>query len=192
MNVIDCRGMSCPAPVIAVKRALEEQPELQVLLDDGAPFENVTRFARNRGFKVSERRLEDGWAVDLTAGDSAVPQGEKAGMQEDLVLLITSDRLGDGPEDLGRLLMKNFIHTLLETRSCPTRIFFMNTGVLLSTEGSDVFEALEKLRGMGVEVLSCGLCLDYFGLKEKPRVGETTNMLTTAENLLTAGRVVKL
>ena len=193
MNIIDCRKMACPAPVITVKKALEEQNELQVLLDDGAPRENVARFARNRGFDVTEERSGNEWAITIK-GDNSAAQADKSATAThgDQVLLITSDRLGDGPEELGHLLMKNFIHTLLETETYPQRIFLMNSGVYLSTEGSDVFEALEKLQGMGVEILSCGLCLDFFGIKEKTRVGGTTNMLTTAESLLAARQVIKL
>jgi selenium metabolism protein YedF len=88
--------------------------------------------------------------------------------------------------------MKNFIHTLLETAELPCRMIFLNTGVFLTTEGSEVLEALHKLAGMGVEILSCGLCLDYFGRKEKLRAGGTTNMLTIAESLLTATKAIRL
>jgi selenium metabolism protein YedF len=106
--------------------------------------------------------------------------------------MITSDRIGDGPEELGRLLMRNFIHTLLETRELPSRMLFLNTGVFLACEGSDVLEALGKLHGMGVEIFSCGLCLDFFSIKGKLCVGATTNMLSTAEYLLSADLVIKL
>lgn len=195
MKTIDCRTMACPAPVITVKKALEEQNELRVLLDDGAPRENVSRFVRNRGFRVDEEQQGDAWALTISCGDTA-SSGTVAATPEphegERVLLITSDRLGDGPEELGYLLMRNFIHTLLETAHPPTRIFFMNRGVLLTTEGSDVLEALEKLGNQGSEILSCGLCLDFFHLKGKLRVGETTNMLTTAEGMLSAGRVIRL
>lgn len=192
METIDCRGMSCPAPVITVKNALGERTELRVLLDDGAPRENVARFARNRGFRVEEQRAKDAWLLTITGDGPSSTTAARASSTGERQLLITSHQLGEGPEELGRLLMKNFIHTLLETSELPARIFFMNRGVLLTSEGSDVLEALEKLSGMGVELLSCGLCLDYFGLKEKLRVGITTNMLTTAESLLSAGQVIKL
>lgn len=193
MKTIDCRNMACPAPVITVKKALEEQGELQVLLDDGAPRENVGRFARNRGCLVSEQPDHaGGWRLTITAGESTGKPDAGGTVNGERLLLITSNRLGDGPEELGMLLMKNFIHTLLETAELPSRIFFLNTGVFLTTEGSDVLEALKKLADMGVEILSCGLCLDFFGRKEKLRAGGTTNMLTTAEGLLTAGRVITL
>lgn len=192
MHTIDCRNMACPAPVITVKKALLEQTELRVLLDDGAPRENVTRFARNRGFQVQEEQDGGNCALTISAGATSVPPGEAPARQGNRIILITSDLLGDGPQELGRLLMKNFIHTLLETRDTPAQIFFMNRGVLLTTEGSDVLEALEKIAGMGVEIFSCGLCLDFFDLKSKLKVGGTTNMLTTVESLLSAAQVVKL
>lgn len=191
MKTIDCRGLACPAPVISVKKALEEAPELRVLLDDGAPRENVARFARNRGCRVSEEQDGAGWTLTLISGP--IPAGSGVTVPgAGKVLLITSDRLGDGPEELGLLLMRNFIHTLLETAEIPDRMFFMNRGVMLTTEGSELIETLEKLSCMGVEILSCGLCLDFFDLKTKLRAGTTTNMLTTAESLLAAAQVIKL
>jgi selenium metabolism protein YedF len=192
MDTIDCRNMACPAPVISVKKALEKMDGVRVLLDDGAPRENVTRFAGNRGFIVHEERNDNGWALTITAGISTQiisASGPKSG---DVVFLITSDRLGDGPDELGRLLMKNFIHSLLEAGNLPYRMLFMNSGVRLTTEGSDVLEALGKLSGMGVEILSCGLCLDFFGIKDKLLSGGTTNMLTTVETILSNDRVIRL
>jgi selenium metabolism protein YedF len=193
MKVIDCRNLACPAPVINVKKALEEFQEIQVVLDDGAPRENVTRFARNRGYQVTEETSHNSeWILTILA-----PAGESGSCQPgtrhgNRVILITSDRIGNDSEDLGRLLMKSFIHTLLEVDELPTRIMFVNSGVLLTCDGSDVLEALQKLIGMGVEVFSCGLCLDFYKLKARLKAGSVTNMLATAENLLSADSVIKL
>ena len=192
METIDCRNLSCPAPVINVKKALQEHAEIRVLLDDGAPRENVTRFSRNRGCRVTEVRDGSGWVLTITGAVEALRHVPGAVSRGGRVVMITSDRLGDGPEELGRLLMKNFIHTLLETGELPSRMLFLNSGVFLTCEGSDVLEALGKLHGMGVEIFSCGLCLDFFKIKEKLRAGATTNMLAIAEYLLSADLVVKL
>jgi selenium metabolism protein YedF len=192
MKTIDCRNQACPAPVINVKNALQEHDEIRVLLDDGAPHENVIRFSRNRGCRVTEERDGSGWILTITGSADASGPDSGADSQKNSVVMITSDRLGDGPEDLGRLLMKNFIYTLLETNKLPNRMLFLNTGVFLTCEGSDVLEALGKLHDMGVEIFSCGLCLDFFQIKEKLQVGTTTNMLAIAENLLSAGQVIKL
>ena len=192
METIDCRNLSCPAPVINVKKALQEHAEILVLLEDGAPYENVTRFSRNRGYRVTEERDGSGWILTITGSDDSVRPVSGAVSQDSRVVMITSDRLGDGPEELGSLLMKNFVHTLLETGELPSRMLFLNTGVFLTCEGSDLLEALGKLHGMDVEIFSCGLCLDFFKIKDKLRVGAVTNMLATAEYLLSADLVIKL
>jgi selenium metabolism protein YedF len=192
MEMIDCRNQPCPAPVISVKKALQEHAEIRVLLDDGAPRENVTRFSRNRGCRVTEERDGSGWILTISAStDTALPASGTVSPR-DRVIMITSDRLGDGTEELGRLLMKNFIHTLLESDRLPARMLFLNSGVFLTCAGAETLEALGKLRDLGVEIFSCGLCLDFFQLKEKLQVGSTTNMLAIADYLLSADSVIRL
>jgi selenium metabolism protein YedF len=183
--------MSCPLPVVSVKRALETaEGELRVLLDDGAPRENVRRFAQGRGYQVQEEPLEGGFALTISGKKS--PEVAVTGRAGATVMLIGTDRLGDGPEELGRLLMKNFIMTLIDLPELPDRMLFINTGVLLTAAGSEVIEALEALGNRGVEVLSCGICLDFFKKKETLAAGGVTNMFTIAESLLQAGSVVRL
>lgn len=195
MSSLDVRGMACPLPVVQVKRALESaQGELRVLLDDGAPRENVKRFAQGRGYQVQEERLEDGFAFTITGSGLAAAPREAAPAERTgaTIMLVGTDRLGDGPEELGRLLMKNFIITLLDMSELPDRIFFVNSGVLLAAQGSEVIEALEELGNRGVEVLSCGICLDFFKKKELLAAGGVTNMFTIAESMLNARSVVRL
>lgn len=196
MKTIDCRGQACPAPVLAVKKGLEESADgLCVLVDNGAPHENVSRFAKNRGYTVTETPDNDGWSLLLTRGALAdqplSPQQQQAPIG-DRILLITSERLGDGPEELGRLLMKNFIITLLETEQQPGRILLLNTGVLLATNGAETVTPLKRLEERGVELFACGVCLDFLHKKEELAVGKVTNMFSTAEQLLAAGSVIKL
>jgi selenium metabolism protein YedF len=193
LKIIDCRNMACPTPVVTVKRALEEAAgeSVKVLLDDGPPRENVARFAANRGFHVEEEAAGRGYALIISGRPTeTIPlQTEKRG---DRVILIGSDRLGDGPEDLGRLLMKNFIITLLDIAETPDRMLFVNTGIFLTTEGSEVLEALEKLGNQGVEILSCGVCLDFFNRRDRLRAGSITNMFTIAESILRAESMLRL
>jgi len=196
MKTIDCRAMACPMPVVTVKRALEVPGTgaVTVLLDDGAPRENVARFARNRGFEVIETVSDAGVtlviqvAATVAEGD-AVPHPAPSGKR---VILVTSDRLGDGPDVLGCLLMKNFIITLLEGAELPDKMLFVNRGVLLATEGSELLEALEKLGNRGVEIFSCGVCLDFFGKREQLAAGSVTNMFTIVETLMSGVGVVRL
>ncbi len=196
MKKIDCRNMLCPAPVISTKRALEEcsgEP-IEVMVDLGAPRENVARFAASRGYVVSETPVENGVALTLSPPGASsceliFPSAEKAGTT---VMLLTSDSLGVEETSLGKVLMKNFIMTLLDQSDLPNRMLFLNSAVHLTTEGSEVLEALERLGHSGVEIMSCGICLDFFDKKDKLCVGVVTNMFTTAESLLQARSVIRL
>lgn len=195
MKTIDCRNMPCPAPVITAKKALESSlsEEIELLVDEGAARENVTRFAVARGCSVEEKQLDKGFSLWITKGaDTVLPLKAVVTLSGETVILITSDRLGDGPEELGKLLMKNFIITLLELPVPPDTLIFLNSGIHLTTEGSELLEPLKKLENAGVTILSCGLCLDFFHKKEKLGAGTVTNMVTTGESLLSARSVIKL
>lgn len=194
MKIVDCRNMACPVPVVTAKRALEEAAgeAVRVLVDPGAPRENVTRFAANRGYDVKESVAEGGFALTISGGAAQRPTTERKQRGGGTVMLVASDRMGEGPEELGRLLMKNFIITLLDLEELPDRMLFINSGAFLTTEGSEALEALDKLGNRGVEVLTCGACLDFFNRKDKLRAGVTTNMFTIAESLSQAGSVIRL
>jgi selenium metabolism protein YedF len=108
------------------------------------------------------------------------------------VLLITSDQLGTGDEVLGQLLITTFINTLAEAYQKPSRILFINRGVMLTTEGSRVLDTLQQLEKEGVQIFSCGTCLNHYQLKEKLKVGQVTNMYDTVDSLLTADKVIRI
>jgi len=188
----DCRGLDCPAPVIRTKKALESSggAPVRVVVDNGAPRENLLRFAAARGCRILEEAFENGWQITLLPPSATQPQSQPGSGSQAAVILIGSDRLGNGPEELGRLLMKNFLITLLELPAPPESIFFINSGVLLTTEGSDLLEPLLKLAAGGTGIFSCGVCLDYFGLREKLAAGAVTNMYTIAEKMLASGNPI--
>ncbi len=194
-KVVDARGLACPQPVLMTKEALEalEEGIVTVLVDNVASRENVKRFAQRMGCTVDvvekngafELRIVKGYTCELPTGVEEAQEGEGP------VILVTSDKLGE-EEELGRLLMKGFISTLREASRRPSKLLFMNTGVFLTVEGSPVLEVLKELESRGVEIYSCGTCLDYFDLKEKLAVGQITNMYDTVENLTGASLVVRV
>ncbi len=112
-------------------------------------------------------------------------------VNNDFLLVIDSAGLGDGEPDLGEKLTKAFLNVLLESGELPTRMIFMNSGVFLTTEGSPVLDILERYEEQGTTVLSCGTCLEYYGRKDKLRVGDPTNMRDTVEALLRFKKVLK-
>ena len=194
MKEIDCRGLACPTPVIMTKKAIEDSVgnSCRVILDYGAARENVLRFCSAKGFLVSEEKGSDSTILTITGLPQTHSVNESTSKTSVPVILIASDSLGSGSDELGRLLMKNFIIALLELQDLPDKILFVNSGVLLTTEGSELLEPLGKLSDAGVEILSCGVCLDYYGIKEKLCAGLVTNMYTIAESLLSAGNSVRL
>jgi selenium metabolism protein YedF len=109
-----------------------------------------------------------------------------------VTILITNRYFGQGEEELGQVLMRSFLYTLGEMNGRVKSIIFMNSGVFLTTEGSEVLEILQGLSQEGVQILSCGTCLDFYGIKDKLAVGEITNMYTAVEMLSSAERSITL
>lgn len=108
------------------------------------------------------------------------------------VVLVGSDRLGEGEEELGRILMRAFVKNLAAAAELPAQAIFVNAGVRLTTEGSPLLADLRALEARGVEVVSCGTCLDYYHLKDKLAVGRPTTMAETVAALLGAASVVRV
>jgi selenium metabolism protein YedF len=198
MAVLDCRGMSCPQPVLETKKALQKSPsgEVLVLVDNPASKENVRRFAESQGYRVdiSEERGIFQLRLQKTEGPRKDSVGAERKVEGEIqsVVFIESDSIGRGSEELGRILMRSFLHTLAEAEFKAAKIILVNSGVKLTCEGSEVLEDLRHLSGQGTEVLSCGTCLDYFGLKTKLQVGRISNMYEILSSLAQAGKVLKM
>lgn len=198
MRTIDCRGLACPQPVVETKKALEktETEEIMVLLDNPGSKENVQRFARSQGHRVSVSEEEGVFKVWIKKGESPSPE-EKVeekplALAGGMVIFIDSDSIGRGSEELGRILMRSFLQTLAASEIKPRKIIFLNSGVKLACEGSEVLEDLQEFSLDNVEILSCGTCLDYFRLKEKVKVGRVSNMYEILTSLAQAGKVLKI
>ena len=192
MIEIDCRNLMCPEPVLRTKKALEENPNgaLRVLVDSAAPRDNILRFAQSLKLAVSWKEENSGLAIEITRAES-LPTGAEKKEEEAIpqpapsqqVILIGSDQLGRGSNELGALLMRNFIYTLTKQDRLPRTIIFINGGVRLCTETSAVIDDLKLLSSAGVTILACGTCLDYYELKESLLIGTVSNMYEITEQL---------
>lgn len=198
---VDCRGLACPGPVLRVMDVLDKGApgELEVLLDDPAAQENVTRLLAGKGYAVSAAIAPDG--VTLCARrEGGAPQAaapcpltkSDAADAETITVFITAEGMGRGSDELGGKLMLNFVATLPELGPGLWRVVLVNGGVRLACEGHPCLEKLAALAEAGVSVLVCGTCLGFFGLMEKKRVGETTNMLDVVTSLGLAGKVIQV
>ena len=191
-EIVDARGLNCPEPVILTKRAMDigEVERLVTIVDRTAALENVTKLARSQGYEVEVEDKEGDYYITMVR--SREISAQDAGDQEDVAILITNRYFGQGDEELGKILMRSFLYTLTELNGRVKNIIFMNSGVFLTTEGSEVLEILQSLSQEGVEILSCGTCLDFYGLKDKLAVGDVTNMYTATDILSRADRSITL
>ena len=190
MKTIDARNIACPEPVIRTKKALEEMTEgqLVVLVNSTEANQNVQRFTRSQGCGVKVSEKDGEFTIEITKSQQV--EIKETAVTD--VLLVGSDQFGSGDEALGQLLMATFINTLAEAKLKPSKILFINRGVMLTTEGSRVLDTLKQLENEGVEIFSCGTCLNHYQLKEKLKVGKITNMYEIVDSLLTAQKVVRI
>ena len=185
MITVNALGEACPMPVVKAKKAIDAltAPEtVQVLVDNDAAVQNLIRLAGQNGFAVrAEKQGEARFAVTIDA----------AGAKKDIVVAISKDHMGEGEEALGKTLLKAFIFALTQQDALPKTILFYNSGAFVtSTEGPSI-EDLKTLEAQGVEILTCGTCLDYYHCKEKLLVGGITNMYSIVETLEKADLVIK-
>lgn len=188
-KVIDARGLACPQPVVLTKKGLEESDQLTTVVDNSVAVENVTRLAKSKGCTVQVEEKEGDYYLHISKSCcDAFASNEE---QEKAVVLVTSNLFGQGEEELGKTLMKSFLYALTQVENIKQMIF-MNSGVFLTIQGSEVLESLKTMEESGVEMLSCGTCLDYYGLKDKLAVGEVTNMYTAVEAITSASRAITI
>ena len=196
-NTVDARSLPCPQPVILTRNALREDETVTTIVDNETAQHNVTRMAEKSGATVQVEKRDDGIYLHITREGapvaetiarpavSAVPGGP-------MVLVVPSEFMGRGEDELGHILIRGFFHTLGEVEPLPETIIFFNSGVKLVAEGSPVLEDLQALCGKGVEVLACGTCLGYYELRDKIAAGEISNMYTIAETIMRAGKMITL
>lgn len=188
-NIIDARDLACPEPVIMTKKAMDGGlNNLTTIVNQDAALENVSRLARSQGYNIDVEQVGSDFHIHMNkSSDLDADQQEVPG---DVAILISSRLFGNGEEELGQVLMRSFIYALNELDGRIKNIIFVNAGVFLSTEGSPVIEQLSALEKRGAEILSCGTCLDFYGLKEKLLVGKVTNMYSIVEIMTSASRAL--
>lgn len=194
MIELDYHQHQCPYPVVETRKQLLANPDqtLEVLVGDQTAKENITRLAGKLGYQTRWESAGVNYKLTLTPGsETEKSPAATAEVSGDTVIFCGSDQMGNGDEEFGQILLKNFLATLIELDPLPDCILFVNSGVKLASNGSEALEALNILACRGVDIASCGLCLDYYHLKEQLAVGRATNMLEIAEIQMQAGRLIK-
>lgn len=200
---VNAMGEQCPIPVVKASKALREMTgpgALEVLVDNEIAVQNLTRLGASQGCAVqAEKRGEGAYAVRILVQSAPAGGGAEESQaapcipdaRGDLVVAVSGGRMGQGSDELGAVLMKGFLFALGQLPELPRTILFYNGGAYLTVEGSASLEDLKTLEAQGVEILTCGTCLNYYGLTDKLAVGGVTNMYTIVEKLAGAGRIIR-
>jgi selenium metabolism protein YedF len=207
-TILNCEGEPCPNPVLRCKRLLDSDPpeQMQVIVDNDAAKENVSRFLASKGMRIDDMR-KDGGLWTITASRAAQPgreSGEPAPATRPegitgcpvcvpkILVFITRDVIGQGDDVLGSRLMGNFLATLPELGDALWRIILVNGAVKLATSSNPAMESLKKLEDSGVSILVCGTCLEFFNLMGEKALGEVTNMLDVVTSQQVADKVITI
>ena len=203
---VDAMGDQCPIPVIKTKKALKEITEttlVEVHVDNEIAVQNLSKMAKQKNLEYKCEKLEEQhYIIKIKAESEGVSIQQKAPAENDkeicypdrksnTVVVLSSNQMGNGSEELGQILMKGFIFALTELDELPNTVLLYNSGVKLSTEGSNSIEDLKTLQAQGVEILSCGTCLNYYNLTEKLQVGDVTNMYFILEKMAQADKIIR-
>jgi len=203
MQIIDTSGQQCPAPLIATKRALKDArtgDSFKVITDNQTAFNNISRFLKDNKTEFSSGESNDIWTLTIT---KQTPELINADAKEyctteiphfskgDFIIAFTSDKMGNGDEELGQLLMVNFVKAIKELDILPRNMVFYNKGVTLGAEDSPVIDHLKELEKMGVPFLFCETCAKYYLLEDKIKIGTLSNMFEITQVMSSAGNIVK-
>lgn len=200
MNIIDCKGLDCPMPVIKTKKYfdLEDSKETLVIVDNEVAKNNILRLAKGLNLNNSFKKENDVYEIHLSRDKFTKVNKIINERTENIInktaptIVISSNLLGNGDDRLGETLMKVYINTLAETEILPENLIFINGGVKLTCTGSDVLDSLGLLQKKGVNIISCGACLDFYNLKEELKAGEIGNMYQIIDLMNKSGNTIKL
>lgn len=192
---IDARGENCPKPFIMTKKALDEleMGAIVTIVDNEVAKENVSKLAESLGLSYNVEEKQGDFYIGIEKGESVSERGESLTTSlKDRAILFTKDKMGHGNDELGKVLIKGYIYTLTELDEKPKTLLFVNSGILLTTGDAETIADLKKLEDMGVKILSCGTCLDYYELKDDLKVGEIANMYLIADAMNQAENTITL
>ncbi|MEF9991496.1 MAG: sulfurtransferase-like selenium metabolism protein YedF [Terrisporobacter sp.] len=192
---LDARGLACPKPVINTKKELDNiaQGVVVVTVDNEMAKENILKLVKSMNYEANILKSEkDSICIEIIKGENVIIEEKSQESLSDTCIFINSDKMGNGNDELGHVLMKGYIYTLTESKPYPKSILFVNSGIKLTTENEATVENLKILQESGVEILSCGTCLDYYDLKDALKVGTVTNMYTIVETMNNSSKTISI
>ncbi|HBS85546.1 MAG: hypothetical protein A2W91_17195 [Bacteroidetes bacterium GWF2_38_335] len=200
MKKLNAKGKLCPVPLIMTKKELqtmEENESLLILLDNETSVKNVSRFLQDNGMSVNIIEKSGVWELQVVKKGNKFEQSNPENYCEidlpkthSFVICFQNDKMGHGAEELGKILIKGFINTLPDATILPSTMIFLNSGIHLVTKDSPVIASIKKLEEKGVNILTCGTCLDYYKKMQELGAGKVSNMYEIIEKLSSASKVI--
>ena len=202
MNIVKVNaiGDNCPIPVVKAKKAidaLEDAAIVEISVDNEIAVQNVTKMVNQKNLEYTcEKVGQNHYVIKVQCGEVVESEATKEvvaaiAKEEKMVVVLSSDKMGEGDEELGKVLIKGFIYAITQLDKYPKAVLLYNSGVKLSSEGSDSIGDLKVLEDHGVEILSCGTCLNFYNLQDKLQVGKVTNMYSIVEELSVATNIIR-
>ena len=188
---LNCMGMACPLPVVEAKKAIDEMEDglLEIEVDNETCVQNLRRLAAKYDFTVASESISDKeFLVKMEVKKDHALKGKQ---EDSCTVVFSSDKMGEGDEELGKNLMKSFVFALSNVDPLPTAMVFYNRGAFLTSENSPVLADLKNLEKAGVKIMTCGLCADYYKIKEKLGVGVISNMYEIVETQMESQKIIK-
>ncbi|MDN4754977.1 sulfurtransferase-like selenium metabolism protein YedF [Porphyromonadaceae bacterium W3.11] len=200
---IDTRGKLCPLPLIMLKQGMAANPaetHFTVLTDNPTSCGNLKDFIHDHGYGCTEVQMEGytSLSIEVTPNSHITPQTTNSTpsitstpSSRGATIQLSSNKMGQGSDELGEVLILAFLNALLGSDALPKEIICYNSGVQLALRGTTTSEKLLELEKKGVKIILCGTCVDYFGIKSELALGQITNMLSIYEHLSSAEKIIK-
>ena len=204
MKIVDTRGLTCPAPLIKTRQGLTEaapDEAVQVIIDNRTSLGNVRRYLSDNKLTFTVREEGELAYVTVTRGENTemstneeeycAPEVATPTLRRNMVVAVTSEKMGSGDDDLGTRLIVTFFRTLVMVEPAPASVVFYNSGVKLAMDDSPVLESLKELVSKGTSVYLCTTCINHFGIKHRLPVGSFSDMFQILNLLNDADHIIR-
>lgn len=203
-KLVDCRGMVCPQPLVETRREIKKSnpgEAITVVVDNSTSLKNILRFLEDNGVECVVMQEAESSSItfnvplQMTQPDKRAEEycdvSPKPDVNSGFIVLLNSATMGKGNDELGKILMKGFLSTLLELKATPTEIICYNSAVTLALKSSDTAATLQQISERGIKITLCGTCVDFYNLRDDLAVGQISNMLYIAERLSSGVRIIQ-
>ena len=192
MIELDLRKKSCPIPLVETRKFINNNKnvDFKIILDNEVSFINIKKFLENNKINYSSNKSGNDFLFEVIFdGNEQLSKNDFP--INNFTILVLSELFGHGTDDLSNGVMKSYFYALDESITLPSNIIFINSGVKLLTN-ENIIKNIDSLREKGVSIYYCGICVDYYSIKDKVRLDEITNMYSIIDILNNSDNVIRI